>query len=97
MIKINIYICIKKVGEVVIEEKYVEKWIFTYSRNDFFCTEKMWKKRSFAQRLLIKRKSPFVHNSLFHYPQGIVEKLQTRIDICGNIPDVILQVFITGF
>ena len=71
----------------------MEKWIFSYWHNNFFSTSLCVKRKTFPQGLLLYFEGCLMHSFSFSIPQKLVEKpLKTGVDICGNIPDVVLQI-----
>lgn len=62
----------------------------------FFSTWNMLKKITFSQRVWKSFHRPVIHRKVFHDPQALWIKLKAGIDICCNIPNVILQIFVSA-
>jgi len=81
---------------VVVENFYVEKCIFPLYKKNFFSTGVLLKKGSFAHPEKGEDWKKVMHKESFHFPQMLWIKLKTGIDVCSDIPNMILKGVISG-
>ena len=78
-------------------ENYVEKWKIFRCSNAFFSTGNDKSFKNFSTEKI--RKEIVLTFPQFIFPQKAkpVEKLQTGVNVCRNIPNMVLQLGISGF
>ena len=74
----------------------MENPIFPYWHKAFLSTGECRKLRTFTQAVWKKFLSAFFHRISFHIPQALWRKLQTGVDICGDVANIVLQVGIAA-
>lgn len=77
-------------------EKYVEKWRKGLRCNGFFSTEVDKSFKNFSTEKIGKEYLLTFKQVIFPQMAKPVEKLQAGVDICRNIPNMVLQLGIAG-
>ena len=78
-------------------ENYVEKWKIFRCSNAFFSTGNDKSFKNFSTEKIRKEMDLTFQQVIFPQKAKPVENLQTGVNICRNIPNVVLQLGITGF
>ena len=78
-------------------EKNVEKGNFSYCHKGFFSTQDLWKKNNFSTGFVEKIKDSIFPQKILPHSTGFCGILQTGVDVCGNVTNVILQIGIAFF